>query len=152
MESISPPEVNWIRPDLEKEKGEIERVLSGFLGVEVTDENFNRLVDSIKKAPIAELSDEEWDELDNADSFHFVRPGHIEDAEEIIEKYNQDEPVEQRRSVVLLKESFLGGKQMETPIIVTNEKGDGHLLSGNTRLMVARALGIRPKVIIAEFK
>lgn len=151
MESISIPEVNWIRPDPEREKGEIERVLCGFLGLELNEENFKRLVSIIEKAAIVELSDEAWEILENTDSFHNIRTGHIEDVEKITEDYNRDLPQEKRRSVAMIKEGFMSGREMQLPIIVMNIKGIMHLLSGNTRLMVARALGIRPKVIIAKY-
>lgn len=154
MEELQSPEksVNWIRPNLQNERSEIERTLREFISIELTDTDIEKLTEIIEATPTIELTDEEWEKLDNTDSFHNVRPDHIEDVEEIIEKYNQDQSRGNQRSVELLVDGFNRGKEMEIPVILKNEKGETHLISGNTRLMVARALKIRPRVIIAEFQ
>ncbi|OHA18904.1 MAG: hypothetical protein A2836_00755 [Candidatus Taylorbacteria bacterium RIFCSPHIGHO2_01_FULL_45_63] len=142
--------ISWIRPNPNKEKGEVERVVKEFLNLEPTDENVNRLIEIIQEAPVVELGEEEWEQLNNTDSFHNVRSGHLEDAEEITEEYNQKLSQNNRRNFKKLLDSFTFGKEMEVPVIVKNKEGVTHLVSGNTRLMIARALGIKPKVIIVE--
>jgi len=41
---------------------------------------------------------------------------------------------------------------MKMPTILKDGTGRLHLISGNTRLMISRALSVRPKVIIGELK
>lgn len=48
-----------------------------------------------------------------------------------------------------VKTALEGGVPLDAPIIM--KRGDQtHLVSGNTRLMVARAMGIRPQVWVFE--
>ena len=142
---------NWIRPDLKRERGEIERVLQEFLGEVPSKENLKRVMEILDNAPMAELSEELWESLENTDSFHNIRPGHLEDIEKIVEEYNQELDPENKRYFERHLERYLKGIPMETPTIIRNKDGISHLISGNTRLMVARALGVRPKVVIGEW-
>jgi len=91
---------DWIRPDLQEERGEIERVIVEFLKKEPNTENVNAVVGVLKSAPIVDLSDKVWELLENTDS-HLgnVRPGHIEDAEKINDIYNLELPPENRRDL-----------------------------------------------------
>jgi hypothetical protein len=143
--------VNWVRPNLQNERSEIERAVSEFVGIEPTHENVERVIESIGTALISNLSEADWQKLENTDSFENVRPGHIEDVERIIETYNKDLSRGTQRNVSLLVGGFKSGNEMETPVILESESGYLHLVSGNTRLMVARVLNIQPKVIIAKF-
>jgi len=142
----------WIRPDLHKERGEIERAASEFLGLEPTDQNIEKILGILQTAPLVPLSEDEWEQLHNTDSFHNVRPGIIEDAEQITETYNQNLSPENKRDFRVLLDGFLNGKQMKAPVILKNMEGETHLVSGNTRLMIARALRMQPKVIMGEFR
>ena len=40
--------------------------------------------------------------------------------------------------------------KVEMPLILKDKNGQSHLVSGNTRLMICRALGITPRVIIGK--
>ena len=139
----------WIRPNLQKEIGEIERVMREFLDEEVTGENLKKVVDILENSPLSDLSEEEWSRLENTDSFHNVRQGEIKDAESINEEYNRELSEDTKRDFGALLKSFRKGGAIEAPTIL-REKGILHLVSGNTRLMISRALNIRPKVIIGD--
>ena len=141
---------NWIRPNLENERGELERVISEFLAEEPTDNNIRKIKDLLESSPIMELFDKEWESLENTESFHDVKPNHIEDAEKITEEYNQDLSPENKRNFKKILDGFIQGKEIEAPIILKNKEGKLHLVSGNTRLMIARALGVRPKVVMGQ--
>jgi len=143
------PIPRWVRPDLQKERGEIERAVREFSGEEPNVENVQRVFDALKNAPMVELSDEMWAALDNTDSFHNIIPGHIEEARQITETYNQELPPQNRRDFGAILNGFKGGA-MEAPVIIKNKEGALHLVSGNTRLMIARSLGVKPDVIVAE--
>ena len=54
--------------------------------------------------------------------------------------------------IISLLDAFSSGASMEMPIIWKRGDGALHLVSGNTRLMIMRAQGIRPKVLIASFE
>ncbi|OGD25111.1 hypothetical protein A2819_00160 [Candidatus Azambacteria bacterium RIFCSPHIGHO2_01_FULL_40_24] len=142
--------VTWTRPKIEREQGEVERVVGEFLRQEVNAENIKQISDILDKAPMVELSEEMWESLENTDSFHNIKPGHLEDVERIIAEYNQDLPPDQRRSYERHLNRFLNGTPMECPTIIKNKEGILHLVSGNTRLMFSRALKVRPKVVIGE--
>jgi hypothetical protein len=139
----------WIRPNIEKERGEIKRVVSDFLSQEPNAENIETVIQLLENSPLTELSDEEWAMLENTDSFHNVSAGDIAGAERINEEYNQELLPENKRDFASLLEAFQNGNNMEAPTIL-KANGVLHLVSGNTRLMIARALNIRPKVIIGE--
>lgn len=141
---------NWVRPNLQNEKGEIERVIKDFLLEEPNEENIKRVLTIFETSPLVELSDEEWEVLENTDSFHNVKKNHIEDAERITEGYNQELLPENKRNFKSILDGFIQGNEMEAPIIIKNGEGKLHLISGNTRLMVARALAVRPKVMIGQ--
>ncbi len=144
-------EVNWVRPDMESERGEIERVVIGFLGLEPSKENVDHVIDIINKSETTELTEELWASLENTDSYHNVRPGHFEDARQAIDESNSELASENKRDFKKLLRVFENGHGIEIPTII---KKDGilHLVSGNTRLMICRASGIKPKVIIGEYK
>jgi len=61
FENIYP---KWVKPSFEVEKGEFERVLSGFLGKEVNLENLEWLRNLFNSAEIVELNDNKWAKLD----------------------------------------------------------------------------------------
>ncbi len=141
----------WVRPNLENERGELERVVSGFLQEEVGANNIERLLMLLETSPITELSEQDWEELENTDSFHDLTIGDVEKAESIADTYNRDLKEVDRRDFKKLLESFQQNKEMECPLIVRSKQGRIHLVSGNTRLMICRVLGLRPKVIIGVF-
>lgn len=143
---------NWVRPNLKNERSEIERTLREFIGLSPNNIDIENILASIESAPITQLTEADWAQLENTDSFDSVRPGHLEDVEQIIEEYNQDQSRGTQRNVQTLVDAFNTGAEMEAPVILKNESVKMHLVSGNTRLMVARALGIQPRVIIAKYK
>ncbi len=110
-------------------------------------------MDVLESASIIELSDEKWVSLENTDShLDNVRLGHIEDAEKINEIKNSRVPLENRHGFKKVLDGFLNGSKMEVPAILRDENGRLHLVSGDTRLTICRALGVRPKVIIGELR
>ncbi|MDB4940262.1 MAG: hypothetical protein JWO40_687 [Candidatus Doudnabacteria bacterium] len=138
----------WVRPNPEKEQGEIQRAVQEFLKVQPSGEVLQQVIDQINISPIVDLADDTWSLLENTDSYD-IRPGFLEDAENLTEEYNSQLSVENKRNFKALVQGFKRNQPMEVPIIIkSNDRL--HLLSGNTRLMISRALSIKPKVIIAE--
>lgn len=151
MEGAPDNNPEWVRPDLKKEKGEIERVIRKFLGKEIIEENIEAVEKVLETAPIVELSDADWAMLENTESFHEIGPGQLAEVERVVDMYNQDLAPENKRDFKKLLVGFQPGNRMQTPTILKYQ-GKLHLISGNTRLMIARALNVRPKVIIGEIK
>ncbi len=141
---------NWIRPDLQIERGEVKRVVQEFLKLEPNEQDVERVMGILNSAPFVELSDKDWELLQNTDSFKNVRPGHLEDVEQIVEIYNKVLEPKDKRDFNKTLSGFIEGKEMQSPAILKNNKGELHLVSGNTRLMISRALGVRPEVVIGE--
>jgi hypothetical protein len=139
----------WIRPDLQNERGEIERVIRDFLSEDPNEKTITNIIAILEGSPLIDLSDEEWSLVENTDSFHGVRAGHVEDAEQLTEGYNQELKAENKRDFNGLLNSFKQGRDIEAPTILKS-KGILHLVSGNTRLKIARGLNSRPKVIIGQ--
>ena len=44
---------------------------------ELNEENIRHITDVLSASDMTELSDAEWELLQNTDSFHSIRPGHI---------------------------------------------------------------------------
>lgn len=141
---------NWIRPDATTEDGEIRRVIREFLREEPSQERVEGITRLLNAGADIELSDDQWEALQNTDSFHGIRPSHLEDAQRIAAQYNESLPAENRRDFQKLLEGFRTGASMEMPMILKDREGVLHLVSGNTRLMISRALRIRSRVIIGE--
>src|SRR3989344_5656327 len=121
----------WIRPNLQEERGEIERVVVEFLKKELTTENINAVVIALRSATVVDLSDEEWELLENTDS-HLgnVRPGHLEDAEKIFEVHNVQASPDNERNFKKTLAGFLNSSKMQTPAILRDKTGKLHLVSG----------------------
>lgn len=133
----------WIIPNFQQEGGELERVANTF-----APDRVREFVDLYKKqienARLVELDNELWNRLDNTES-RAIDEG---DWEQVNQFVVIGKP-EGARNWRMLKERMEQGKELEAPIVV--KIGDEyHLLSGNTRLCVARALGIRPQVVVVE--
>lgn len=125
----------FIKPDIFAELGEFQRVGELFL------------IDSATLMCVAEnegelmlLSDLVWNTLDNTDSKDITLGDWATVA------HNS---VVLKRNYVDLKDKLQAGKEIDAPVIM-KYKNTYHLVSGNTRLMVARALGIRPNVLLFE--
>ncbi len=140
--------VQWIRPDLKvgDEPGEIERVARTFApeDVPVFIERFYVRAENAREQ---ELTEEVWARLDNTDSYD-IAPNDFAQIEEHISHCNYGGN-RTTRDWQYLKGKMERGEELDMPVIA--HIGDVyHLVSGNTRLMVARALGIRPRVLLVE--
>jgi hypothetical protein len=135
MESYEDLRMNQFKyPILEEELGEFQRV-SGSLHVPVSD-----LLYAAEKGEMIQLDEQLWSELQNSDSYD-IQKGDWETVERLSNEVNRDWKT--------LKEEIGSGKAVNAPIIVKHQN-KYHKVSGNTRLMVCRALGIVPKVLVFE--
>jgi hypothetical protein len=141
MERISRKPANFVFPRLREELGEIERVaeyvgeskaqfVPRFLQATLRDSNRTQFV---------ELTNSIWDQLKNTDSTR-IGKGDWKSVSEACENKRDWEKV--RREVE-------NGTRLDAPIIV-RLPNEYHLVSGNTRLMCSKALGVVPKVLIVD--
>jgi hypothetical protein len=125
---------------ISNEMDEIERAVQdlsrdGLLEVTVQD-----VVRAFTKAKEIVIPKNVWLKLENTES-NQVKKGEMKKVAAIAKKYNKTSPLE-------LKKALLDN-EYNPPLIL--KFGDRyHLVAGNTRLCTAAALGIKPRVIIAE--
>lgn len=122
------PYDNWIIPNAKIEEGEIERTAKEL------NLNFNTLYDKIKQGRMINLNDEMIKYLRNTD---YPNIKNLKQAIQKAKKYGKD----YKKVGSLLKY----GKKIYAPIFI-NYNGKLYCVSGNTRLMIAKGLGIRPKI------
>ncbi len=127
--------LKWVIPSFRKERGEIERVAEHF-GLD--DLFVEKFLSHEATAVLVPLTDEIWCKLENTDS-DSVKSGDWEFVAKCAEQVHRDWQT--------LKDQMLVGSEMDAPIIY-HSNGTYHLVSGNTRLMVAKALEVTPHVVI----
>lgn len=111
----------WVKPKKIEEKDEFSRYPKKY---------WNRFEDG----KLIDLDEEIWAKLENTDSYLIDS---MEQAREFASIYKKD------------IENILKADKLPAPIIVKIED-KYELVSGNTRLMVARALKIKPKVWVID--
>jgi hypothetical protein len=122
---------NWIKPSLNDEYEEMERT-SEHLGIPLED-----LVDAFNKGKLVTLTDDIWDNLDN-----YTEVNSMDDIESILTGENQ-------RDYKRIVMGFENNESIPAPIVM--KQGDYYyLVGGNTRLMLSKVLGIRPKIYVLE--
>jgi hypothetical protein len=128
LESKSP--LLWI-PILQAENEEIERTADE-LGLPY-DTVYNSLVNGKEVT----LTDEMWSRLENTDSYDINSE---EEAIELARHYGKD------------IQSILAAEKTPPALILQYSPNKYYLVGGNTRLMVARAKGINPQVILGTIE
>lgn len=131
MEQVPETPVSAFRiPDVHAEHGELERVAREF-GVEVSVLEF-----SAGRGSLQPLHEEQWAQLENTDSFT-IAAGDWEQVAELSGQVGRDWET--------LRERLENNQSLDAPMVL--RQGERlHLVSGNTRLMAARAAGIMPQV------
>ena len=103
-------------------------------------------MEASKQGQLVDLTEDLWSKLENTDSYD-IKSGDWEKIEEYINFSNIENG--SNRDWNDLKQKIEQGQQVDAPIILKYDD-TFHLVSGNTRLMVSRALGKTPKVLIVE--
>ncbi len=121
-------------PDIESESGEFERVAQTF-GIDSSV-----LMFQARNGEMTTLDEDLWQKLENTDSNTFE----VDDWEQT-QRFSESIG----RNWQDLKNKMSSGIPLDAPIIM--KIGERyHLVSGNTRLMVARAAGVTPKILLFE--
>lgn len=142
-----PEKETFVFPDINKEMGEIERTSTNYNPKD--PEVFIRaFIEKAKESRLFNLTEEMWSELENTDSFDILKDN-FEKVKEHTEYYNKE--TSSNRDWQDLKQKMEQGQELDAPIIL-KYLNKLHLVSGNTRLMLARALGKTPKVLLVEME
>ncbi len=136
---------NFCFPNLLEQRGEFLRVGEKY-SPQNPDEFAHDLYLKAREAELVDLSEQVWKDLDNTDSYDIVREGWVR-VNEHVEHTNKE--TGSNRDWRYLKQKIEQEQELDASIILKHD-GEFHLVSGNTRLMVARALGITPKVLLVE--
>jgi len=124
----------WIKPALETERGEFQRTAESF-GLKVAE-----MMKAAEKGEIIQWPFTAWNKLENSDSFD---TGTEATADSAVSSYGRD--------TSSIKSAFATGSGLPAPIVWQRQDGTYYLIAGNTRLMVARALGVRPRVFLFRY-
>lgn len=138
-ESVESSKEYFKYPDIEEERGEFERVARMF---SVDSDTLEFLAQ--EEGRLIPLREDTWSVLENTDSNKLVKG----DWDSVRAMSEAQTPI---RDWEKLKDHKENDVPIDAPIIM-KFNGRYHLIAGNTRLMVARALGITPKVLIFEYK
>jgi hypothetical protein len=131
---------NHIRPNIEGEMDELQRLSQDLKRDEDIDVSVDDLVKAFQESEEQTLSNDVWTNLENTES-NEIEKGDWDSVMNIAKKYKKTNPKK-------LKISIQKG-DYSRPLIV--KLGERYILvAGNTRLCTAAAMGINPKVFIAE--
>ena len=127
-------------PNIEGEMDEIKRVSQYLTRNEDFPVSVYDIISSLENSNEVTLSDELWSNLENTES-NEIEIGDFNAVFDIANHYGKSDPNKLKRK--------LESGDYERPMIV--KFGDRyHLVSGNTRLSTAAAMGMNPKVFIGD--
>lgn len=142
--------IRWTKTRFEDEITEFKRVVIEFVGDDDKD-SLNYLKSEYAKSRITDLQDNVWKILQNSGSWE------VNSFNDLFKNMKKDNV---KRDVSRIMTQFIGkgvvndwSGRVECPIILLapgNKPYHYNLIAGNTRLTAARALGIRPKVVIVR--
>lgn len=152
--STSSKPIETIKPNVDEEDGEIDRVSKELMGYGEDDtvpekdndlyvQKYEKLRSDIENSEPEELTDEIWDKLENTDSTD-IKYGDENAAKKLAKKYG--------KNIDSVLSAIDKGEKLPAPIILRKEDGTYTLVGGNTRLMSMKAKGVRPKAIIVDWK
>lgn len=121
-------DTKWSKPSLEHESGEVKRT------AEALKIPTKKLLKAFEEAKIEPLSDKDWSQLENTDSYDTDT---FEKADALAREYD--------RGIAQVVKG-LGGT-LPAPIVLFRKGEPPYLVGGNTRMMAARAFGAKPQVL-----
>lgn len=132
-------QINWKRVPYTDEKEEFERTAENFTEDRAQLKTNTKLLQTnYKTAKLGALSDSDWKKMKNTDSYYTKT---VEDIQKAIKKNG-----EPRNITSVINEFTSGG--VRAPIVIRLSDNTMYLVAGNTRLMIAKMLGITPKIVI----
>jgi hypothetical protein len=119
----------WARPILNDEKGEMIQMANNLRLP------WNTIQQAFLKAELVTLERSIWSAMQNTDSTRNISMAEIRTWED-------------SKDVDGILEALKTGKDLAAPMVLIHE-GVPHCVAGNTRLSIAKVLGIVPKVLLA---
>ena len=137
---------NFIKTTFNTERGEFNRVAEDFSGESAVafSENKKAIEKFYSKSGLSELTEAIWKKLENSDSYH------INDIDGIKVAIKQNSESSGNRDVESVVKEFLFGSVRAPIILCYNSNKNYTLVAGNTRLMVARMLRVKPKCVFIK--
>jgi hypothetical protein len=136
----------WVKPSLKEEWAEILLTATQF------DMDSEFLKQAYQDGQMVSLDDSIWSILENTDSWE-IKQGDWKTVQELATKYNEENRAQdpkgfgKGRDPSHIKKGLEEGAPMPAPMVLSVD-GIYYLIGGNTRLMVSKAMGIRPKVFL----
>jgi len=127
----------WTTPKLENELKDLEAVAEEF------DISLDRLKEDFKRGEIRMLPNKIWETLGRCDC---KKANSFLEIVDIAHKQQKVDP-EYKSQWKEFKEAFRSGKQLSAPVVMKHDH-QYHLVSGNTRLMVAKVMNVTPFVYL----
>jgi hypothetical protein len=140
-EELNP--IKWVKPDYEDEEEEFALAVYNLPGLVNDEEERHGVYVSLEmaymRAPVEVLTDEEWSQLENTDSWELETE---EDIYDIVGGYGRSKERILKHSL----EPIRNGGTVETPIVLFWNNYPPYLIAGNTRLSACKVLGVTPMV------
>lgn len=132
--NVSKQKIDWIKGDFQFEINEFKRIAKKF------EYDLKDLQQRYKNAKIVNLKNETWQNMQDTDSWETKTMRQVED---------KSKQYKQSYKTILFE---LIDQQQYCPIAIRlpDKNRTIHLIAGNMRLMVYRALGIQPKIILID--
>lgn len=134
------PAARWHAADIGEETEELERTSSSNTDEGGLNLNHDKLMRAVRNAQVAPLEDHHWKDLDNTDSWETTTHKKVH---EMGKKYDRD--------INSIVDGFNKGTSMPTPIVLHRKGKNPYLVGGNSRLMAARSMGIKPHVMHVNY-
>ena len=137
--------ISWVKEQYQNERTEFEsaaRAVSNKSN-KIIQENITYLKDNYKKSNIVSLSDQDWRKMQNTDSWK------TDTLSKVIDQIKKNEATSETRDWKAILNTFELGR-CGAPIAYRRGDKILVLIAGNTRLMMSRALGIKPNIVIID--
>jgi hypothetical protein len=125
---------------IKNEMDEIERAVQDLSRDGSFETTVEDVTSAFNDASETNLTKDIWSKLENTES-NQIKKGEMKKVEALAKQYNKSLPSE-------LKKALVSGEYNRPMILKFGDRY--HLVAGNTRLCTAAALGMTPKVLIAE--
>lgn len=151
IEDITSKQFSWVRHDLKTLRSDYEEYKvkeeSKWLGrahrmgfrFPIFD-SFEQYADAIQTSPIIDVDDALWDKVVN-----LSKSLDLDDLTQMVKTYTVPRDVER------IKRGIEQGAKLPYPVILRGDEGY-HIMSGNTRLNVARLMGVKTQAILIDVR
>jgi hypothetical protein len=149
-EELNQKSIEWVKPRFDDEVEEFELFLSEITNLpsyinpySTPQKPWGEIITNLEKiynkSNIEVLSDDEWSQMENTDSWQLETE---EDIYNIVGGYGRSKERILKHSLEPIK----NGGIVETPIVAYVEGNPPYLVAGNTRLSACKVLGVTPMV------